>query len=132
MSKPKTTPSDSSVDINTTIPRQVFIEEKQASNRKNNDDVPKTSNLSKEAHSYVYGLLPSKTMEEFERQMEQSQAVQDSFEDAKQFQKSLSYWSEVPAPSELAERTFAAIQKKIASDTAPCPDSSFPSDPEAI
>jgi len=120
MTTPKTQSFSSSSDTKQIDNQRASMEKRQSIPREENtlvdDDVPRSTNLNKEANAYVFGLLPPDIMGQFEQELQQSQSSRDYLEEAKGFQEILGYWSDVPAPVGLAEKTLNAIQKEIAKE----------------
>ncbi len=77
-----------------------------------------TSDTETQAIAYLFGLLPTQDSQEFEHRCQENPSCHSVVEDTRGFQDMLNYWTDVPAPSGLGDRTLARIQKQIEDDKA--------------
>ena len=72
-----------------------------------------THDTQTQAMAYLFGLLPSQDSQQFERQIEEDASCKGVLDEARGFQDILSYWTDVPAPSSLSDRTLSFIQEQV-------------------
>lgn len=61
--------------------------------------------------AYLFGLLPAQESQQFEHLSLEQSDYRNELEDVRCMQAQFKEWQDVPAPTDLAEKTWAFIQK---------------------
>lgn len=64
-----------------------------------------------QALAYLFQLLPPQESQQFDHRCQEQSDCQEELEHVRLFQTRLQEWSDVPAPTGLAEKTLLLIQK---------------------
>lgn len=77
-----------------------------------------TSDTQTQSIAYLFGLLPSQDSQQFEHRCNENPSCSEVLEDTRGFQDMLNYWTDVPAPAGLVDRTLSLIQKQAEDENA--------------